>query len=103
MKAIIKTGGKQYIISEGDTISIEKIKDVNVNDEISFDQVLLTYNNGDVNVGTPVVANAQVKGKVLEIKKGKKVTIHKFKNKVRYRKAIGHRQIKAKVQITTIA
>jgi large subunit ribosomal protein L21 len=103
MKAIIKTGGKQYIVSEGDTISIEKIKDVNVNDEISFDQILLTFNNGDVNIGNPVVANAQVKGKVLEIKKGKKVTLHKFKNKVRYRKTIGHRQIKAKVQITTIA
>ena len=103
MKAIIKTGGKQYIVSEGNTISIEKIKDVNVNDEISFDQILLTFNNGDVNIGNPVVANAQVKGKVLEIKKGKKVTLHKFKNKVRYRKTIGHRQIKAKVQITTIA
>ena len=103
MKAIIKTGGKQYIISEGDTIYIEKIKDVNANDEISFDKILLTYNNGDVKVGVPTLSDAQVKGKVLEVKKGKKVTLHKFKNKVRYRKTIGHRQIKAKVQITTIA
>lgn len=103
MKAIIKTGGKQYIVGEGDVLKIEKIKDVNENDEITFDQVLLTFNNDDVKVGDPIVKNATVKGLVTEIKKDKKVTIHKYKNKTRYRKAIGHRQIKAKVKITSIA
>jgi len=103
MKAIIKTGGKQYIVSEGDILKVEKINNVKENDEITFDQVLLTYNNDDVAIGNPIVKNASVKGIVTEIKKDKKVTIHKYKNKVRYRKAIGHRQIKAKIKITSIA
>ena len=72
MKAIIKTGGKQYIVNEGDILKIEKIKNVNENDEIIFDQVLLTYNNDDVKIGDPIVKNTTVKGKVLEIKKDKK-------------------------------
>jgi large subunit ribosomal protein L21 len=103
MKAIIKTGGKQYIVGEGDILKIEKIKNINENDEITFDQVLLTFNNDDIKVGNPIVKDAIVKGIVSEIKKDKKVTIHKYKNKTRYRKAIGHRQIKAKVKITSIA
>ncbi len=103
MKAIIKTGGKQYLVKEGDTISVEKLQNVNENDEISFDQILLISNNDDVKIGTPTLKEASVKAKVIETKKGKKVTIHKYKNKTRYRKTIGHRQIKTKVKITSIA
>jgi large subunit ribosomal protein L21 len=103
MKAIIKTGGKQYIVSKDDVIKIEKIKNVNENDEITFDNVLLAFDKDNVKVGTPTVKDVAVKGIVTEIKKDKKVTIRKYKNKTRYRKTIGHRQIKAKVKITSIA
>jgi len=103
MKAIIKTGGKQYIVSEGQTIKVEKIKDVNVNDEITLDEVLMTFNNEDVRVGDPIVKGAIVKGIVTDIKKDRKVMIRKYKNKTRYRKTIGHRQIKAAIKITSIA
>jgi large subunit ribosomal protein L21 len=103
MKAIIKTGGKQYIVSEGQTIKVEKIKDVEANDEITLDEVLMTFNNDDVRVGNPIVKGAVVKGTVLEVKKDRKVIIRKYKNKTRYRKTIGHRQIKAAIKITSIS
>ncbi len=103
MKAIIKTGGKQYIVSEGQTLKVEKIKEANVGDEIAVGEVLLTYNNKDIKVGTPIVEGAVVKGTVLEVKKDRKIVIRKYKNKTRYRKTIGHRQIKATIKITSIA
>ncbi len=102
MKAVIKTGGKQYLVSKDDVLSIEKIKDAKENDEIIFDNVLLTYNDDKINLGNPIAEKAEVKAKILEIKKGKKLTIRKYKNKTRYHKKIGHRQIKAKVQILSI-
>ncbi len=102
MKAVIKTGGKQYIVAENDVIYVEKIKDTNENDEIKFDDVFLTYDENIVNLGNPVVEKGEVKGLILEVKKGKKLTIRKYKNKTRYHKKIGHRQIKAKVKILSI-
>ena len=102
MKAVIKTGGKQYLISPDDVISIEKIKNLNANDEINFENVLLTFDDQNVNIGKPNLEKSEVKGIILEVKKGKKTTIRKYKNKTRYHKKIGHRQIKAKVKILSI-
>lgn len=102
MKAIIKTGGKQYIVEEKQVLTIEKIKDVNINDQIELKDIFLTYEGSDVKIGDPIVKGAKVVATVLDIKKGKKVTIDKYKNKTRYHKRIGHRQIGAKIQITSI-
>lgn len=102
MKAVIKTGGKQYIVAENDVIYVEKIKNSNEKEEIAFDNVLLTYDQDAVNLGKPTVGKGEVKGLILEVKKGKKLTIRKYKNKTRYHKKIGHRQIQAKIKILSI-
>ena len=103
MKAVIKTGGKQYIVEPNQILTIEKIKDVNINDKIELKDIFLTFEGDDVNIGDPVVKTAKVSATVLDIKKGKKVTIDKYKNKTRYHKRIGHRQIGAKIQINSIS
>ncbi len=99
--AIIKTGGKQYIVSPGKKIKIEKLPQV-VGEEVVFDQVLLTENDKKVELGHPVVKDVTVRGKILSQGKGKKITIQKFKPKVRYHKRMGHRQLYTEVEITEI-
>ena len=103
MYAIIKTGGKQYRVQENDVIQIEKInfteEDVN---EITFTEVLAVNKDGEMIIGTPVVANAVVKAEILEVAKGPKVIIYKYKSKKDYRKKQGHRQPFMKVKITGI-
>jgi large subunit ribosomal protein L21 len=103
MYAIIKTGGKQYRVQENDVIQIEKInfKEENVT-EISFTDVLAVNKDGEMIVGTPVVKNAVVKAEILEIAKGPKIIIFKYKAKKDYRKKQGHRQPFMKVKITSI-
>ncbi|OHA62579.1 MAG: 50S ribosomal protein L21 [Candidatus Wildermuthbacteria bacterium GWA2_46_15] len=99
--AVIKTGGKQYIVTPGQKLKIEKLPK-EVGDEIIFDQVLLVSNDL-TRIGHPVVKDVEVKGKVLSQGKGKKITILKFKPKVRYHKKAGHRQLYTEVEITQIA
>ncbi|MDO8571352.1 MAG: 50S ribosomal protein L21 [bacterium] len=103
MIAVIKTGGKQYIVKEGDTLEIEKIEG-GINDEVSFEEVLLQADEegNSVVVGTPFIVGAKVVAKVLEQGRGKKITIIKYKPKVRYRRKRGHHQFYTKVQITKI-
>lgn len=101
MYAIIKTGGKQYKVEEGKTLRIEKL-DVQVGEEITFDQVLLVSDGDDLKVGTPVVEGAKVNATVLAQKKSKKVIIFKFKAKKNYRKKKGHRQPYTEVSIDKI-
>ena len=84
MFAIIKTGGKQYKVSEGDVIKVEKIE-AEAGDKIEFDQVLMVAGD-DVKVGSPVVEGAKVSAEVLDQKKDKKIVIFKFKAKKNYRK-----------------
>ena len=84
MFAIIKTGGKQYKVSEGDIIKVEKIE-AEAGDKIEFDQVLMVAGD-DVKVGSPVVEGAKVSAEVLDQKKDKKIVIFKFKAKKNYRK-----------------
>ena len=98
MYAIIATGGKQYRVSEGDVIYIEKI-DAQVDSTVSFD-VLLMGNDGDVKIGTPVVEGVKVEGKVVGQIRGEKIVVYKYKSKKNYRRRAGHRQPFTKVEIT---
>ena len=100
MYAIIATGGKQYRVSEGDVLYIEKI-DAEVDSTVSFD-VLLVENEGDVKVGTPVVEGVKVEGKVVAQGRGEKIIVFKYKAKKNYRRKQGHRQPYTKVEITKI-
>ena len=100
MYAIIATGGKQYRVSEGDVIYIEKI-DAQVDSTVSFD-VLLAGNDGDVRIGTPIVEGAKVEGKVVGQVRGEKIVVFKYKSKKNYRRKQGHRQPYTKVEITKI-
>lgn len=101
MVAIIKTGGKQYTVTENDVIKIEKLNN-EVGDKVSFDEVLLVSNDGDIKVGKPFVEGAKVNAVVEEQGKGDKVIIFKFKRKKDYRKKRGHRQPYTKVRIESI-
>ena len=101
MYAIIKTGGKQYRVSEGDVITIEKL-DVAAEGTVSFDEVVTVVNDGDVKVGTPLVDGAKVTGTVLEHGKAKKILVFKYKAKSNYRRRQGHRQPFTKVRIEKI-
>lgn len=101
MLAVIKTGGKQYIVEPGTTIEIEKI-DKKRGEEIIFSDVLLVQKGETLKIGTPFVKGAKVIGKVLEQKKGEKIVVFKFKPKKRYRKKKGHRQLTTKVKIDKI-
>ena len=100
MYAIIKTGGKQYVVEEGKVISIEKL-DVEEGAEVTFDEVLLVSGD-DVKIGQPNVAGAKVTGKVLEQGKERKIRIFKYKAKSNYRRRQGHRQPFTKVVIEKI-
>lgn len=100
MFTIIKTGGKQYKVSEGDVIKVEKIE-AEAGDKIEFDQVLMVAGD-DVKVGSPVVEGAKVSAEVLDQKKDKKIVIFKFKAKKNYRKKKGHRQPYTLVKIEKI-
>lgn len=99
MFAVIKTGGKQYKVVEGDVLSVEKLQ--HSGDTIVFENVLLVV-NGEVKVGTPRVVGATVQAKVINEGKGKKKMVFRYKSKTRQRKKKGHRQPYTKIQITKI-
>lgn len=102
--AVIETGGKQYIVSADDVITIEKLSGEHKEGEkITFDKVLLVDNGKDTTtVGTPYIKGAKVIGIFQEEGKGKKVNVIKFKSKSRYFKKYGHRQPYAKVKIESL-
>ena len=100
MYAIIATGGKQYKVSEGDIITIEKLGAA-AGETVTFDQVL-AVNNGELVAGSPTVADATVTASVVKEGKGKKVIVYKFKRKTGYHKKKGHRQLYTKVKIEKI-
>lgn len=100
MYAIIATGGKQYKVSQGDILNVEKL-DVNVGDEVSLD-VLMLADGEKVTIGQPTVKDAAVKAKVVEHGKGKKVVVFKYKPKKDYRKNKGHRQPYTQLEIVSI-
>lgn len=99
--AIIKAGGKQYKVKEGQELKIEKIA-AEKGEKINLDVLLIADENGEnLQIGTPVLTNA-VEAEVLEQGRAKKVTIIKFKAKTRYRRKVGHRQPYSKVKVTSI-
>lgn len=100
MYAVIATGGKQYKVSEGDIIRVEKLG-VEADEKVTFDQVLLV-SGSDVKVGNPTVSDATVEATVLGNGKSKKVIVYKYKRKTGYHKKNGHRQAYTEVKIDKI-
>ena len=101
MLAVIKTGGKQYVVSPGQKIKIEKI-DKEKGKEIAFNEILLLEKGKTIEIGTPFVKGAKVIGKVLSQGKGEKLIVFKYKPKTRYTRKKGHRQPFTEVEITKI-
>lgn len=102
MYAVIKTGGKQYRVVEGDTLRIEKL-DVATGETVEFDQVLMLGNGDDVKLGAPIVEGARVAAEVVDQGRGKKLMIVKFRRRKHHRKQMGHRQWFTEVKITEIS
>ena len=101
--AVIQTGGKQYKVSSGSLVSIEKIKGEYKNgDKIFFDKVLLVDDGKDTTIGTPYIKGAKVEAEIAEIGRARKIMVVKYKQKSRYLKRNGHRQPFFKVKITSI-
>ncbi len=99
--AIIETGGKQYRVSVGDRLSVEKLE-VEDGGTITFDKVLLLGGGGSTTVGAPTVAGASVTATVDETFRGEKIVVFKYKAKKGYRRRTGHRQTLTRLSITGI-
>ena len=102
MYAVVKTGGKQYRVSAGEKLKIEQIP-AEVGSEIVLDQVLLVADGEAVTMGTPLVAGAQIKARVVSHGRGEKVHIFKMRRRKHYRKSQGHRQNYTEIEILGIA
>ena len=100
MYAIIATGGKQYKVSEGDIITIEKLG-VEAGEKVTFDQVL-AVSDKELKIGAPTVEGASVEASVVKEGRGKKVIVYKYKRKTGYHKKNGHRQAFTQVKIEKI-
>ena len=98
--AVIQTGGKQYKVSEGDTILVEKLS--NANGRFTTTDILLINSDGDVQIGKPFVNGISVSGTILGEVKGTKIRVSNFKAKARYRRVTGHRQKFSQVKIEAI-
>ena len=101
MYAIIETGGKQYRVSEGDIVTVEKLE-ANEGEAVDFEHVLTVVKDGEVVIGKPLIAGAKVTGKVMAQGKEKKILVFKYKAKSNYRRRQGHRQPFTKVVIEKI-
>ncbi len=101
MYAVIKTGGKQYKVSEGATLKVEKIN-ADEGATVELDQVLMVVDGDNVNVGSPLVAGGKVTATVKSHGRGKKIEIIKFRRRKHHRKQMGHRQSYTELQITGI-
>ncbi len=107
--AVIKTGGKQYVVSPGDLVTIEKLgarsktQELKRGDTVTFEEVLMTDDGSTANIGTPLVKGAKVIATVHSVGRAPKVEVVKYKAKSRYLKRRGHRQPYVKVKIDTIA
>lgn len=100
MYAIIATGGKQYKVSEGDIITIEKLG-IEAGEKVTFDQVI-AVSDSELKVGDPTIANATVEASVVKEGRSKKVIVYRYKRKTGYHKKNGHRQSFTQVQIEKI-
>lgn len=95
---VLKIGGKQYKVSEGDIIEVENLH-AKKDQKLTFDKILLYVSDGISKIGKPGLFGFSVKAKVLGEKKGKKIQVSKYKSKVRYRRVTGHRQLLTEVKI----
>ncbi|KGI77924.1 50S ribosomal protein L21 [Oleiagrimonas soli] len=102
MYAVIKTGGKQYRVMQGEYLRVEKLE-AEVDSTIEFDQVLLVGEGENVTVGAPIIEGATVSAKILSHGRGKKVRIVKFRRRKHHKKQQGHRQHYTEIEITGIA
>ncbi len=101
MYAVVKTGGKQYRVQEGDVLRVEKLAG-DVGSEIAFDDVLLFSDGENLQVGTPNLDNIAVTGRIVEQGKAPKIIVFKYKRRKRYRRKQGHRQPYTAVKIDSI-
>lgn len=101
MYAIVKTGGKQYKVSEGDVLFVEKLE-ANAYDVVTLNEVLACSKDGELKLGSPVVEGVSVQAKVVEQGKAKKVIVFKYKAKKDYRRKQGHRQSYTKIVVEKI-
>lgn len=101
MYAVIKTGGKQYRISEGDIIEVELLSS-DENQGVLFKEVLLLHDGSQLQVGNPCIPGASVAGTLLDYVKGDKVVAFKYKKRKNYARKVGHRQKYARLKVTSI-
>jgi large subunit ribosomal protein L21 len=102
MYAVIKTGGKQHKVSEGDEIAVEKI-DGGKGDIVFFDEVLMVSRGEDIKVGTPYLTGARVSGEIIEQTKANKINVFKMKRRKGFKKKTGHRQKLTRMKIKEIS
>ncbi len=102
MYAVIKTGGKQHRVSEGEVLSVEKLVGTK-GDAVVFDQVLMVCQDEDIRIGRPLVAGALVTGEIVNQGKGPKINVFKMKRRKGYRKKTGHRQELTRLKIKKIS
>ncbi|MBN1382378.1 MAG: 50S ribosomal protein L21 [Deltaproteobacteria bacterium] len=102
MYAVIKTGGKQQKVSEGQIVTVEKLAGEK-GDTVTFDEVLLVANDDDIRVGTPYVEGAKVTGEIVEQTKGEKIFVFRMKRRKGYHKKTGHRQLQTNLKIKEIS
>ena len=100
--AVIRSGGKQYRVSPGQRVKLEKLEG-EAGDAVSFSDVLLVSGDGEVAVGTPTVDGATVRGEIVEQGRSRKVLVFKYKNKTRYRRLRGHRQQQTAVRVNAVS
>jgi large subunit ribosomal protein L21 len=102
MYAVVETGGKQYRVSEGDVIDVERLSAA-PGQRVTFERVLALVRDGDLQAGTPTVEGARVGAVVVAQRRGRKILVFKYKAKVNYRKRSGHRQELTRLRIERIA
>ena len=102
MYAVIKTGGKQYRVEEGQTIRVEKLN-ADEGSTVELDEVLMVANGDDVKIGAPYVENGKVSANIVEHGRGDKIRIIKFNRRKHYRRQMGHRQAYTAIKITGIS
>ena len=101
MYAVFKSGGKQYRVSKGEKLKLEKLE-ANVGKKVVFDQVLSVGEGKDINIGTPYLADAIVEAKVIDEGKDKKIEVVKFKRRKNYKRNFGHRQHYSLIEVINI-
>ncbi|PLX42015.1 MAG: 50S ribosomal protein L21 [Deltaproteobacteria bacterium] len=101
MYAVVRTGGKQYVVSEGDFFKVEKLAG-EVGEKIVLDDVLLVSDGGDLKVGAPAVDGAKISGTIVEQGRGKKIIVFKMKRRKGFRKKQGHRQAYTGIKVDSI-